>query len=94
MSDYEKVTLDLNQEICAYVNMRLEQFSAEHPVTKEHPLDYAEIICDVKELVVQLVRIIYHYLHKRGHPAAQKTAADRMMITSRTVFNYINSKEK
>ena len=90
MSDYEKATLDLNQEICAYVNMRLEQFSAEHPVTKEHPLDYAEIICDVKELVVQLVRIIYHYLHRRGHPSARKTTADRLMISSKSVFNYIN----
>ena len=90
MSDYEKVTLDLNQEICAYVNMRLEQFSAEHPVTKEHPLDYAEIICDVKELVVQLVRIIYHYLHRRGHPAANKKTADITMTDRKTVYNYVN----
>jgi|GEM_PF-2448087 len=91
MSDYEKVTLDLNQEICAYVNMRLEQFSAEHPVTKEHPLDYAEITCDLKELVVQLVRIIYHYLHKRGHPAANKKTADITMTGVRSVFRYLNS---
>ena len=91
MSDYEKATLDLNQEICAYVNMRLEQFSAEHPVTKEHPLDYAEITCDVKELVVQLVRIIYHYLHRRGHPAANKKTADITMTGVRSVFRYLNS---
>ena len=91
MSDYEKATLDLNQEICAYVNMRLEQFSAEHSVTKEHPLDYAEITCDVKELVVQLVRIIYHYLHRRGHPAANKKTADITMTGVRSVFRYLNS---
>lgn len=91
MSDYEKATLDLNQEICAYVNMRLEQFSAEHPVTKEHPLDYAEITCDLKELVVQLVRIIYHYLHRRGHPAANKKTADITMTGVRSVFRYLNS---
>ena len=89
-SDYEKVTLDLNQGICAYVNMRLEQFYEEHPATPEHPDDYAEIDCDVRELVVELVRIIYHYLHKHNHRASYTKTGETTLLTRRCVYNYVN----
>jgi len=87
---FEKVTLDLNQEIITFGKMRLEQFYEEHPATPEHPDDYAEIVCVIRELVVQLVRLIYFYLHKHNHRACYTKTGDITLLTRRCVYNYVN----
>ena len=86
--------LDLCKILLDKVEQELENFAQAHPVTEDTPLDYAEIDCDLKELNIGLTKIIYHYLHKKGHPSARKATAERLMITGRTVYNYINSMGK
>ena len=84
MKTREKHSLQLDELLLETAQRELNSFA------KKYPDDFDEINCDVKWLVVELVRLIYHYLHARGCKACSTVTAKRTLLTRRTVFNLVN----
>ena len=84
MKTREKHSLQLDELLLETAQRELNSFA------KTNPEDFDEINCDVKWLVVELVRLIYHYLHARGCKACSTTTAKRTLLDNKTVYTYVN----
>jgi len=85
METREKHSLQLDELLLETAQKELNTFA------EMYPDDFDEINCDVKWLVVELVKLLLKYLLVRCCKAAHATTARITNLNRQTVYNYEKS---
>ena len=83
MKKQTKVSLDLNEEILAFVCERLRSFAESYPESHD------EVLCDLKQLNADLVREVHAHLLRHDSGALLAKTAQITGVSRTSVYYFL-----